>query len=322
MPDQQKAVKFSVILPTYNRASLVQRAIRSVLGQTYDDFELLVVDDMSTDQTAEVVRGLRDDRIQYVRRAQNGGVAATRNTGIRLARGKYIALLDDDDEYYERFLERMHDAFETSSERVGLGWCGTRTVMDTEAGEIVLKENIWQPRFESREEAYLSFLGSRQIGTGCGIVVRAACLDVVGPFDESMRKSVDTEFFCRCVRQYDFLVVPEVLIKIHGHPHSRLSTQDGELAKSYEIIIRKNIEAVRAHRALSAKLHYKTGWLFYAAGDKKKGRRYLRRALRSSPFHPKMWMTVGLYETVGAGAAARLHRLASRVRKIFHKKPG
>jgi len=88
--------KVSVVIPTWNRAAIIDAAIASVLDQTFSDFELLVVDDGSTDKTEQVVAAFTDARVKYIRRT-NGGVSAARNTGIERAAGEYIAFLDSDD---------------------------------------------------------------------------------------------------------------------------------------------------------------------------------------------------------------------------------
>ena len=87
----------SVIIPTYDRSEFLRTAIASVLAQTLQDFEIIVVDDASADDTQEVVGNLDDGRIRYIRHEINKGVAATRNTGVLNSKGKYIAFLDDDD---------------------------------------------------------------------------------------------------------------------------------------------------------------------------------------------------------------------------------
>ena len=90
--------KVSVIIATYNRAALLPRAVNSVLAQTYTDYEIIIIDDCSSDDTQEVIRAFTDPRIRVIRHGTNRGAAAARNTGIDQARGKYIAFLDDDDE--------------------------------------------------------------------------------------------------------------------------------------------------------------------------------------------------------------------------------
>ncbi len=95
----------SVVIPTYNRAHLVGRAIQSVLNQTYHDFEIIIVDDGSIDNTEDVVKSLNDPSIRYTRHDQNRGGSAARNTGIKMARGEYVAFQDSDDEYLPEKVE-------------------------------------------------------------------------------------------------------------------------------------------------------------------------------------------------------------------------
>ena len=96
---------FSVVIPTYNRADKVCRALKSVLNQSFVDFEILVMDDGSTDNTCEVVKGFTDPRIKYEWAENFGGPAAPRNRGLRLAQGKYVAFLDSDDWWMPNKLE-------------------------------------------------------------------------------------------------------------------------------------------------------------------------------------------------------------------------
>jgi len=102
--ERAKNPTVSVIIPTYNRAHLLDRAIRSVLDQTYQDFELIVVDDGSSDPTAEVIATFADPRIYYLRHEKNRGAAAARNTGIEASQGDYVAFLDSDCEWLPKKL--------------------------------------------------------------------------------------------------------------------------------------------------------------------------------------------------------------------------
>lgn len=111
--------KVSVIIPAYNRADTIGAAINSVLRQTEPNFELLVVDDASTDRTKDVVREFRDTRVELIEHVQNAGSSVARNTGIRAARGRYIALLDSDDLWFPRMLESQLARLQAAPKQVG-----------------------------------------------------------------------------------------------------------------------------------------------------------------------------------------------------------
>lgn len=110
----------SVVIPTYNRAALLGRSIRSVLGQSYKDFELIVIDDGSTDETSHVVADFADPRIRYLPLPHNTGAGAARNAGVRVARGKFLAFQDSDDEWLPSKLAKQISAFESGPARLGM----------------------------------------------------------------------------------------------------------------------------------------------------------------------------------------------------------
>jgi len=107
----------SVIIPTYNRAKSITRSIITVLNQTYENYELIVIDDCSTDSTKKILQSFSDKRIIYVRHLYNQGAAAARNTGIKIAKGKYIAFQDSDDEWLPKKLEKQMKVFKTASSK-------------------------------------------------------------------------------------------------------------------------------------------------------------------------------------------------------------
>ena len=115
--------EISVIIPTFNYGKYIERAIDSILTQTYQDFEIIVVDDGSTDNTKEIIRSKKSDKIRYFYQ-ENKGAPAARNKGIVESKGKYIAFLDADDEWLPTKLEKQVDKFQKSSNKVALiyGW--------------------------------------------------------------------------------------------------------------------------------------------------------------------------------------------------------
>ena len=191
--DSKAYPRVSVIIPTYNRAHLVGRAIQSVLDQTYDDFEVIVVDDGSTDNTMEVVSGFRDERIKYIQHPVNKGTpAAARNTGIRAARGELIGFVDSDDEWLPEKLQKQVDKFGTSSINVGLvygGYC----VIDDQTKRMIRQ-------VYPRKRGYMLREMLRMSGPPTSVLtplVKADCFDRVGLFDETMIFAEDWDMFVR-----------------------------------------------------------------------------------------------------------------------------
>ena len=116
--------RISVIVPTYNRKNMLLSAIRSVLNQTYKDFEIIVIDDASSDGTRRAMNGIENERLRYIRHEENRGQSAAYNTGIKASEGTYIAFLNDDDEYVPNKLERQLKVLENSRPEVGLVYSG------------------------------------------------------------------------------------------------------------------------------------------------------------------------------------------------------
>ena len=310
--EDDRSPSFSVVIPTYNRAPLLPRALRSVLGQTFEDFELLVVDDASTDDTTAVVAAHQDRRISYLRLQENGGVANARNAGIAAARGTFVCFLDDDDEYLPEFRERTWETLEDGPESVGLAWCGVVWAGETQAGESPGSGEIWRPEFDSREAAYLGFLADRRIGTNCGLTLRRSSPEGMELFDPETDSSEDTDFLIRFVGRVDFAVVPHVLVRLHRQEGS-LRSDAANRARAYRRILAKHRSTLAAHPRLDAALHYKAGWLHLHAGESSEGRRLLRRSLRLRPLQPK---ALGMLLLSGLGGLAPgFHTSLSALRK-------
>jgi len=120
----------SVVIPTFNRAALVERAVHSVLTQTYSDIEVLIVDDGSTDNTGAVLRSLahEDSRIRYLHHERNQGAQPARNTGCLAANGEYIAFLDSDNEWLPDKLRLQMEVFKRGGDQLGVVYCGFRVL--------------------------------------------------------------------------------------------------------------------------------------------------------------------------------------------------
>ena len=214
MAQAAEAPKVSVIVTTYNRASLLPRAVASVLAQTYEDYELIVVDDCSTDDTPEVTRTFVDPRIRIVRHPDNRGHPAAVNTGIRLARGEYVAFLDDDDEWLQTKLSRQLETLDADP-RVGLvytwvdhvdGVSGARRAGGRGAISGDISQDVVGWDMPAGTPTYL---------------VRTDAARQLGGFDETLTVCYDWDFMARLSMRWHVAAVPEVLVLVHGgHPRS------------------------------------------------------------------------------------------------------
>jgi glycosyltransferase involved in cell wall biosynthesis len=212
---------FSVILPTRDRASMLPRAVSSVLSQSLPDFELIIVDDGSLEPCGD---GLpRDARIRILRSASSLGVAHARNMGIQAAHGKYISFLDDDDEYLPSFLHLTHTSLRDSPDEIGISWCGVRFIdepITPEASSAPRTETFeGHPNRQSLLEAFLT------IGTGFGVTIKSDCLKKVGLFNDRLKVASDSDMFIRIlVEGFTPMALSGVHVVRYNHHGARLQS--------------------------------------------------------------------------------------------------
>lgn len=187
--DPSRTPKVSIILPAYNHAHFLPESIGSALGQTYPDFELILVDDGSTDQTRELVAGYLDPRIRY-HYQDNRGLAAARNTGLRLARGEFIAFLDADDLFMPTKLEQQIRFFETHK-AAGLSAGGWKYI--DAAGEWIGEYWPWP---DPPDLTTGDWLGNCFVNP-VSVLVRREWIERVGGFDESLKQVEDWDLWLR-----------------------------------------------------------------------------------------------------------------------------
>jgi len=181
----------SVVIPTYNRAEIIGRAIRSVQAQTFEDWELIVVDDASEDNTRGVVLSYNDKRIQYVKHEKNRGACAARNTGIRCSTGNFIALLDSDDEWKPNKLETQINTFERANSCVGLVYTGMKQI-----GRGSAKKN---ERVDKMNE---SLRLRNPIGSCSAVMLKRDVTKEVKMFDKTLPSSQDRDYWYRTTKKY------------------------------------------------------------------------------------------------------------------------
>jgi glycosyltransferase involved in cell wall biosynthesis len=283
--------KVSAIIPTYNRADLLPRAIESVLGQTLRDLELIVVDDGSTDNTREIVERFaqRDNRIIYLWRQNSGGPAAPRNSGIERATGKYVAFLDHDDEWMPSKLEEQVRLFEASPPEIGFVACDYLIIIGT-GGNSISKYRLPAPEGGS---LFRTLLENDFIRTATVVMVRKDVFENVGGFDVSLPCGEDTEMWLRIAERYQFASVTNFLAKHYHHRmNTTLRTPRIALAESMEAILRTHRSMCERYPGAYSLRLGQVAASYCAAGELKKGRGYYLQSIRFNASNLKSWLSL------------------------------
>lgn len=206
-----KKEKVSVIIPTYNRAGCIEKSIRSVLEQTYREFELIVVDDGSTDNTQDVINSIDDERIRYIKMSENKGVSAARNEGIRHAVYEYIAFQDSDDLWRPDKLEKQMQTL-MDNPQAGMVYCAYEC--HRYDGEIYIIPDESMPLYDKQGNLYIKLLMRNTIGTPTALV-RRECFQEAGLFYEALTCLEDWELFIRIAKEYEIVFLEEPLVVVN-----------------------------------------------------------------------------------------------------------
>lgn len=291
---------FSVIMPVYNRETSIQAAIDSVLNQSDTNYELIIIDDASTDQTINVVKDYNHPKIRLIQSIQNQGPAAARNSGIKAAKGALISFLDSDDVLEPDFLKETSRVLLNTASNIGFMWTG---MYWEEHGRKEIR--FWKP--VSMGSSYRTFLHSLHIGTNSGLTVKRTVFDICGCFDTNLKAAEDTDFFLRITQQFDYVFTEKPLIHIHRDNKDRLSRNLKKNAESYQRIFPKHQSVIDQSKILQRKYYYKMMWLSFYLPDKKKALFYFMYLLKRKLLTVKMVFIFLLYNCLPFKWATRLH---------------
>lgn len=232
--------KFSVVLPTYNRAYVVEEAIRSVLQQTYRDFELIVVDDNSTDDTLELLESIAssDGRMHVVSNTRTKGAAGARNMGIGLAAGEWLCQIDSDDLWSPDLLAKLAGVISEARDTIGVVY-GWTNVVDSATGEVIRRAQAREAGF-----TYPRMLEEHFFYHGAA----AFRLDVVrrvGGYDESLLANEDTDFQARVTHVCEIQPVPSTVYTYRIGTGGQLTRDYRASVLAYEAFFNKHAESIR-----------------------------------------------------------------------------
>lgn len=222
--------KISIIIPTYNRANLLPFALKSAISQTCEDFELLILDDASTDNTREVIAPfLEDSRVRLISHPENIGINANRNYGLSIAKGEYIALLDSDDTWLDPSkLKRQADLLDSHPDHGIVGTFAKKIDLEgKEIGEISLKA--------ADSSIRRNMMIKNQL-IQSSVLIRKEALDKAGWYDENMPIWEDYELWLRIGETYKLRNIPEFLTGYRVHAGNISKESQLKSIKAYEMI--------------------------------------------------------------------------------------
>ena len=277
----------TVLVPTYNRAALIGEALHSILQQTFVDFEVLVLDDGSTDSTPQVLADFTDPRLRVLR-LPHRGISSTLNAGLREARGRYVARLDSDDLWLPEMLALLVPVLETRPE-VGAVYGQADALED---GRVIPHLQGLPLRFP---EDSLRSLVYDDCTCNIALVARRTCLDLAGPYDESLIANEDWDMWLRVARHTSIVFVNHIVAHVRWHhdnltglqsPHLRnvLATRTRPLDKLFaERDLPPQITGMRS--TAYANVHLFCGMRLWQAGDRRGAYSHFTRMIRTSDQH-------------------------------------
>lgn len=199
--------KVSVIIPTYNREKTILRALNSVLNQTYSNIEVLVIDDGSTDATAELVKGIKDERVNYIVLEKNGGPSNARNAGVQMAEGEWIAFQDSDDCWHKDKLEKQI-AYAKEHPEYTMIYCMYNAILEN-GEQLIIPPKPWMNPMDGNMVRTL--LQRNMIGAPTILAKKEAFLET-GGFDTSYKALEDWDFAIRFALENEIGFVTEALM--------------------------------------------------------------------------------------------------------------
>ena len=220
----------SIIIPTFNRASLLPFAIKSALSQTFTDFELLILDDASTDNTYEVAESfLTDPRVRLVKHPKNIGITENRNYGLSIANGKYIAMLDSDDVWLDS--HKLERQLEILKSHPSIGIVGTYVKKINGNGK-----EIGIISYHAADDSIRKNMMWRNQFTQSSVLIRKQVFDDVGLYDENIPIWEDYELWLRIGEKYQFRNIPEFLTGYREHEGNISKESESKSIKAYWMI--------------------------------------------------------------------------------------
>ena len=274
----------TAVVTTFARPSMAKRAVQSVLDQTYESVEVIVVEDGSRTGIDHWLEELKIESVRYFCHEKNRGLAAARNTGISNARGGYIAFLDDDDEWLPEKLARQIDLLKRKDDTCAVVYCGA--LLLSEEGRVV-GQNL--PQLQGDIRSAIRNRGLFTVPSSC--VFRRAALDRVGGYDETLSSHIDHDIWFQLAREgYACSFVGECLVKVHQHHEPKMTDDASARVEATLLFCSKwedclktwfgRWETLRYCSRFKGRVMAMLGWALFDKGKRQQGLKYFLVALQ------------------------------------------
>lgn len=267
--------KVSVIIPVYNGAKYIEETLRSVYAQTFQDFEIIAVDDGSTDNISDIMRKYTD-RVKFISQ-ENKGISAARNKAILESTGEYLAFIDQDDLWLPQKLEKQIALFEKNP-KVGLVFCDT--IFFNEKGDLY---NIYRKESPARGMVFGELLSNYFLSLETVVIRKKALLSLAQWFDEQFNMAEEMDLFLRIAYKWELDYVNEPLAKwrMHESSYSRkrsdlvpkeMGMVLDKILKIFPDIMQKYSEEIECQKRM---IDYQWAFVHWEKGEKRLARKYL-----------------------------------------------
>lgn len=270
--------RISVVIPTYNRANLINRALDSVIKQTYENLQIIIVDNASTDSTEQVVRSINDKRIRFIRHEINKGPAASRNTGLNNSSGDFIAFLDSDDEWLPQKLEKQIKVFQSQKDTIGLVF--TNGFNHAQKRDFITEKIDSGIFYDPKKDNYYPL--RRLISPPSSWLLPTQVTRQIGYFEESMYTWDDGDYLARVAYRYPLYFLNEKLVIWHTS-EIHLNVMNADLITGKEIFLKRNMEFLKKDKDYLFRFYRALG-KDTLQFNKKKARGYLFDAFKLNPW--------------------------------------
>ncbi len=286
----------SIILPLYNGGEFIEKTLLSVGQQSFNNAELIIVDDGSTDSSAEIIKKISSKSSCSILKnlkivtQKNGGVASARNHGINEAKGEWLSFIDQDDIWLPEKLERQVEVLKGTN----ASFCYTAFSRFYADGREVVKKN----GSDDRNKSLRLLISGKLFIPPSTVLVKKETAKVEGGFNSDFIPSDEWDFFLRILEKYDAVYCPEVLVKFRSHPTSTAKTQKRKIFEAQlKVIDRHTVIAKEAGfnkelKKRKANVLWHLGKEYEADNDKKAARDFYIEAIKNNPVRIKLFSSL------------------------------